>query len=187
MKTIISAIGFVILLLGIAPIVTAVPNSNSIIEDDIEYYIQTDKSIYDLGENVNIFYRVSNLTNQDIILGDVIDDPFAYYDFRVTQGDNWMWRYPFFSGVMETIYFSLESYEIKEFQTFWNMTNDNGTPLQIYDDFPVDPGFYNVVGEVALWPKSERLPVSVSINVIPEPTTLLLLGLGAVILRKRKK
>jgi hypothetical protein len=36
-------------------------NSNSIVQDDIEYYIQTNKAVYDLGENVEMLYRVTNL------------------------------------------------------------------------------------------------------------------------------
>jgi len=33
-------------------------NSNSITQNNIEYYMQTDKSVYDLGENVEMLYRV---------------------------------------------------------------------------------------------------------------------------------
>ncbi len=41
-------------------------NSNSIVEDDIEYYMQTDKDVYDLGENVEMLYRVTNLGSEDV-------------------------------------------------------------------------------------------------------------------------
>jgi hypothetical protein len=178
MRTIISAIALAVLILGIAQIAIAEIDSNSIINNGVQYYIQTDKSIYELGENVNILYRVSNLTNENIILGDAAPDPLAYYDFRVTQNDNHIWRYPYLTPVLELTDFSLEPYEIKEFQTAWNMMNDNGTIWPITDDFPVSPGVYNVLGEVALWPKTDRIPVSVSIDIVPEPATLLLLGTG---------
>ena len=172
---------------GIAPFALADINSNSIINNGVEYYIQTDKSVYDLGGNVNILYRVSNLTAENVILGDVIDDPPAYYDFRVTQGDNRIWRYPYMSGVMEPTYFSLGPYETKEFQTFWDMMNYNGTFVEEYDDFLVSPGMYNVVGEVALWPKSDRIPVNVSVEIIPEPSSLLLFGAGLIGLLARNR
>jgi hypothetical protein len=178
MKTIISVITLAVLVLGTTQIAIAEIDSNSIIQGGVEYYIQTDKSVYELGENVNILYRVSNLTDEDMLLWYVIDDPLAYYDFRVTQNDNQIWRYPYMSPVLGVGGMLLEPYEIKEFQTFWNMMNDNGTIWPTTDDFPVSPGFYNVVGEVALWPKTGRIPVSVSINIVPEPSSLLLFGAG---------
>jgi hypothetical protein len=45
---------------------SATVNSNSIIQDDIEYYIQTDKSVYNLGEDVEMLYRVTNLRSEDV-------------------------------------------------------------------------------------------------------------------------
>ena len=41
-------------------------NSNSIVQDDIEYYIQTDKSVYSLGEEVEMLYRITNLGQESI-------------------------------------------------------------------------------------------------------------------------
>ena len=35
-------------------------NSNSFIKENIEYYIQTDKKDYKLGENVGMLYGVTN-------------------------------------------------------------------------------------------------------------------------------
>ena len=60
------------------------------------------------------------------------------------------------------------------------MMNDNGTPFQEYDDFFVSPRSYNVVGEVALSFGYERVPLSVSIEIIPEPCSIALLGMGFV-------
>jgi hypothetical protein len=56
----------VVLVLGTAQVAKAnLVNSNSIIQDGIEYYIQTDKFVYDLGENVEILYRVTNLRDEE--------------------------------------------------------------------------------------------------------------------------
>jgi len=45
--------------------VEAVPvNSNSVIKDGIEYYIETDKAVYELGEDVELFFRMTNLTDE---------------------------------------------------------------------------------------------------------------------------
>lgn len=75
-------------------------NSNSKVIDGIEYYVQTDKSVYTLGENVEILFRVSNLGDNSLTLGQVIADPLAYYDFRIKQGDNPIWQYPYLSVVL---------------------------------------------------------------------------------------
>jgi hypothetical protein len=186
MKMTFSAIALAVLVLWITPVAIAEIDSNSIIDNGVEYYIQTDKSVYNLGENVNILYRVSNLTDENIFLSTVIDDPLAYYDFRVTQNDNHIWRYPYMSPVLGFGGIFFEPYETKEFQTIWNMMNDNGTLIETYDDFLVSPGIYNVIGEVALFPEEQRVPVSVSIDIVPEPSTLFLLALGGLtLLRKR--
>ena len=144
-------------------------NSNSIVEDNIEYYIQTDKAIYDLGDNVEMLFRVTNLADTDVVLGEVIADPLAYYDFRIMQDGSQIWEYPYMSVVLAFGPFDLGSYESKEFQTVWNMMNDNGTPWLPDDDFPVSAGIYEVVGELDLI-SGERVPVSVSIEIIPEPS-----------------
>src|SRR4030042_1257465 len=67
MKNVILTIWFVVLVLGIAPIVMAVPvNSNAIVLDDVEYYIQTDKAVYILGQDVLMLYRITNLGSEDV-------------------------------------------------------------------------------------------------------------------------
>jgi len=161
-------------------------NSNSIVQDDIEYYIQTNKSVYDLGEEVGMLYRVTNLGDTDVVLGEVIADPLAYYDFRIMQDGSQIWEYPYMSVVLGFGPFDLGPYESKEFQTVWNMMNDNGTPWLPDDDFPVSPGIYEVVGELDFI-SGERVPVSVSIEVIPEPASLLLMAIGIVVVRVKHR
>jgi len=43
-------------------------NSNSIIKDNIKYYIQTDKKIYNLGEEVEMHYKVTNLGSKEVTI-----------------------------------------------------------------------------------------------------------------------
>ncbi len=40
-------------------------NSKTVIEDGIEYYVKTDKSVYELGEHTAILYRIANLTDEE--------------------------------------------------------------------------------------------------------------------------
>ena len=47
------------------PVKSEPVNSNSIIKDNIEYYIQTDKSVYKLGEKVEMLYRVTNKRGEE--------------------------------------------------------------------------------------------------------------------------
>lgn len=77
----------------------------------------------------------------------------------------------------------------KEFQTTWNMMNNNGSRYNTNDDFFVNPDIYDFFGEIALWPIDLRIPVSVSIDVVPEPATLLLFGTGFIVVlaHSRKK
>jgi len=165
-------------------------NPNSVVEDGIEYYLQTDKAVYDLGENVEMLYRVTNLTENPVDIGDVLIGPWC--DFFVTDDDNtdiWQWmRVPPPSG-WEMLH--LEPYESKELQITWDMISDNATPWVSDDDYPIGPGSYRITGELKLSGaySDRKVPVSVSIEVIPEPASMLLLGTGLLILliHKRKK
>jgi hypothetical protein len=89
--------------------------------------------------------------------------------------------------VLGNISYDLGPYESEEFQTTWNMMNDNGTVRQLDDDSLVSMGMYDVVGELSLLLGGERVPVSVSIEVIPEPSSLLLFGAGFLVLSARKR
>jgi len=166
-------------------------DSNSIVRDGIEYYVQTNKSVYILGESVEILYRVTNLTDNPVSIGEKsLFSP--DYDVIITDdGDAKVWQYiltlPPPPTPPETTMFHLEPYESKEYQTTWDLTNDNGTSDRI-DDFPVDPGMYNITGELNLYFWEEIVPVSVSVEIIPEPTAITLLGAGflGIILARKK-
>ncbi|MHC4308423.1 MAG: PEP-CTERM sorting domain-containing protein [Planctomycetota bacterium] len=173
-----------ILFMTVSAKAALVDSNSSIVVDNIEYYMQTNKSVYDLGENVEMLYRVTNLGDEDVTLGSVAADQLAYYDFRIMQDGSQIWEYPYLSIVPAFGSFSLGPYESKAGQTIWNMMNDNGT-LPTDDDFPINPGIYDVIGELDLI-SGERVPVSVSIEVIPEPATLLLFGLGMLLVKTRR-
>ncbi|MBW8039652.1 MAG: PEP-CTERM sorting domain-containing protein [Planctomycetes bacterium] len=173
-----------ILFMTVSAKATLVDSNSFIVVDNIEYYMQTNKSVYDLGENVEMLYRVTNLGDEDVTLGSVVSDSLAYYEFRIMQDGIQIWSYPYLSVVLGFTAFHLGPYESKEGQTIWNMMNDNGT-LPTDDDFPVNPGIYDVIGELDLI-SGERVPVSVSIEIIPEPATILLLGLGVLLLKRRR-
>ena len=64
-------------------------DSNSIIEDDIEYYLQTDKAVYDLGENVELLYRITNLSDGDVTFS---FPHFPEWNFWVEKDGEHIWR-----------------------------------------------------------------------------------------------
>jgi hypothetical protein len=181
MKTIILATGFAVLL-GIAPIATATLNSNSIVQYGIEYYVQTDKSIYELGENVEMLYRVTNLRDEDVTFhfgGSPV------WNFWVEKnGENIWTAVESWYGVL--VDFTLSPGESKEFP--------DGNPPYIWDmrdseDNLINVGEYDVIGGLdggAPEPDYDSM-VSVPIIVVPEPSSLaLLLGCIFYLTRKRR-
>jgi hypothetical protein len=182
MKTVISAIVLATLLFGIAPIAIAVPNSNSIIEDGIEYYTQTNKSIYNLGEDVEMLFRVTNLRSEDVLIGCSRSGEF---NFLVEKNDDAIWAaahwFVWFSPGVE-----LSVGESKNISYTWDMINDN--------DSLVDPGIYDVVGVMynESWNYYNHgnpyaTEVAVPIIVVPEPASFFLLSLGCFLLKKGRK
>jgi hypothetical protein len=178
-------VGLVILALVIPAKATLV-TSNSIIVDDIEYYTQTNKSVYDLGEDVEMLHRVTNLGVEDIMFQFITQ---AQCSFEVWDAETIIWWWPKYASQSGSS-FTLQPGEFKEFLTDWDMMNDNGTP-EIYDNFLVSPGIYYVSGQLknpfrtipdGVTPES----VSVSIEIIPEPATILLFGLGVLLVKARK-
>lgn len=181
MKTTISAIALVVLVLGTAQQAMATLNSNSTVEDGIEYYVQTDKSVYNLGENVEMLYRVTNLRDEDVTFG------FPHspvWNFWVKRDEEYIWR-AINGWYAKPTEFTLSPGESKEFPAFsspyvWDM-RDNENNLVTVGGCSVIGGFH--AGSEGY----EYSKVAVPIQIIPEPATLLLLTIGAVWIRVVKR
>ena len=168
------------LVLGTVQIAMATPNSNTVIRDDIEYYIQTDKSAYNLGEDVEMMYRVTNLRDENVTFN---FSHFPVYQFWVEQDGEQIWN-AIGSRLPVLLELTLLPGESREFP-------DDFPPPFIWDmkvngNF-VDPGTYNVIGGLYDGPgKYDYAKVAVSIDIIPEPSTLILFGVGfSQIIRKK--
>lgn len=156
-------------------------NSNSIIKDNIEYYMQTDKSVYDLGENVEMLYRVKNLSEEEVLFG---FGQSPVWNFWVDKdGENIFTAVKGWWNVYSE--FTLTPGESKEFiddnsPYIWNM-KDNGGNL-------VTLGMYNVTGGL-FSPRGyyDYTKVLVDIEIVPEPTTIGLLVAGGIALALSKK
>jgi len=152
-------------------------NSNSVIEDGIEYYIETDKVVYDLGEDVEILYRITNLRDEELRVRGLA----PVQDFFVAQEEGQdfkeMWRWGWFNNPSTgPSVLSLEPNESDAISDIWPQTDWNGT-FDIKDDFQVVPGRYRISGVVN---RIER--VNVDINIIPEPCSLVLFATSMSIL-----
>ena len=164
---------------GIVILASAVPakatlvDSNSIVQDGIEYYIQTDKAVYDLGEDVEILYRITNLTDQKwqvwgvgslrIIL--VAPKGAEWFD-RI-----WEWFEPAPPG---TTGLTLEPDEFAEVSAVWPQVDMQGTPVVPGDDTQVPPGIYTITAR--LMPTDTN--VVLDVTIVPEPCSLILFVVG---------
>jgi len=134
--------------------------SNFVIKDGIEYYMQTDKAVYSLGEKVKMMYRVTNLSNQDVTFW-FANQQQSY--FKVSDGATIIWYRPhqFLPAVSE---FTLGPGEFKGYFEQWSMVNER-------TGNPVTPGIYDITG--ALFsvkdPAKRHVPVSVQIEIMAEP------------------
>jgi len=180
MKTRVSLIIAVVIVFGLAGMARAtLADSNSIVKDNIEYYVQTDKSVYDLGEDVQVLYRVTNLRDVEWRFNYI--PPIVDILVAAEEGGNfneiwnWGWDKIYPAG---PVVFQLEPNESAEISGIWPQINLNGS-VEPEDHTPVSPGIYRTSG--VFYPTDSS--VAVDIAIIPEPTTFLLLGLGGLLLR----
>ncbi len=142
-----------------------------------------------MGENAEILYRVTNVTENHIYLGEGPSWPFCYDSIIKDDADNVVWLWPGYRTTVPPIPFALDADSSRESERLWNLMNDNGTFELPSDDFPVPPGLYTVTGELYFYSFYEKVPVSVSIEIIPEPCSVVLVGTGfmGIILARKKR
>ena len=157
-------------------------NSNSIVLNDVEYYIQTDKPVYNLGENVQILYRVTNLGDEDVTFSPL---PRPEWNFWVEKDGEHIWRAvnTWYGSITE---FTLSSGESKEFPAFsspyvWDMRDDEDNLINI-GEYEVIGGFDAGTAENYYYSR-----VAVPITIVPEPGSLVLFAAGLPILKYFRK
>jgi len=176
MKTKIVLMVVVLALSGITKKAIAA-NSNFIIEDDIKYYIQTNKFKYDLGENVEMLYEITNLGSEAITFN------FSYtpeWNFWVkNNNENLVFQAVTGWWAMGTS-FTLQPNDNKDFSYIWDMKNAEGHLVEL--------GAYTVIGGLdANMGEYGYTQVPVGIDIIPEPTSVFLLSIGVLGIIKRNR
>jgi len=170
--------------------VTVPVSSNSVVEDGIEYYMQTDKSVYDLGEDVEMLYRVTNLREEDTVFWFSHGPEYRQCDFIVEKDGETIWDTTHWPVTWAMTEFVLEPLESKEYIQLWDMTYNEGWKRGDPRGNEVTPGNYDITGVLSYSPSFERyVPVTVQIQVIPEPATFGLIGIGlaSLLTRRRRK
>ncbi|MBA7485945.1 hypothetical protein ES707_21497 [subsurface metagenome] len=113
-------------------------DSNSIVKDNVEYYMQTDKAVYDLGENVEMLYRVTNLGSEDVRFDFYCGPIGDRCDYIVEKDGERIWDNLFRPVTWAFTSFTLGPLESYEYTKIWGMIYKNGDRIL--------PGNYNITG-----------------------------------------
>jgi hypothetical protein len=132
-------------------------NSNSVVEGDIEYYMQTDKPVYSLGENVKMMYRLTNLSHINSVTFEFRN--MQQWFFEVRKGTARIWAWPKWVNPALS-QFTLYPGDVRGYLKEWDMMNDNTGTI-------VTPGTYDVIG--SLLSLQRYVPVSVQIRIVEGP------------------
>jgi len=138
---------------------------------DLEYVVETDSTIYSLGQTVDIVHRVTNIFDVDVSI-QLNNEP--GFDVWAMMNDDQIWSY--YSAFAPNVWsLTLEPGEVLEYHYEWDMTDHEGGLVQS--------------GQYAIWGivYGDGLNVSTPITVVPEPATLFLLCGGMIgMLAKRR-
>lgn len=139
----------------------------------VEVSVATDKPTYQLNEEVTVFVTAYNPNSETVTLNGGI--PFASYVMDGTY--NWAdWHTSPLPVIIPLTIQPNDSFT-------WNMTHD----AQEMQRYPLAIGVHTVIGEVLaieLIGDGESAPLE--FEVIPEPTTILLMVIGVLGARARK-
>ena len=183
-----AAIFVIVLISGVNAQATIIyTNSNFRIEDEIQYTVMTDKAIYQLGDHVYMQCQVTNLSaTEEKLLWSANMPPYTFN--IIDQGDNLVISYP---GIYLPVVlkFPIQPLETKIYPEPWSSQPDGLIwDMKEWDGNIVDLGVYEVYAiPPVLFPPVSSSIISVPIQIIPEPTSLVLLSLGLLLVKKKKR
>ncbi len=156
--------------------------TNSIVVDEIEYYLQVDKATYSLGEDVDFLFRVTNLGDEVLRIG----TSYPIMDIIVYEKEgelynqiwNWSWDKIFPTG---PVIFELQPNQSVELNDVWGQIDLNNS-TNPEDHTLVSPGSFRISG--FLNPTDTN--VALDIVIIPEPTSFLIFLTGGILYLRKK-
>jgi hypothetical protein len=189
-RKIIEVIALTIMMCYATSVNATAANWNATEVNDIEYYIQTDKSTYSLGENVEILYRVTNLRDEEWTFSYMppVQDVLVAADEGGVSDTVWFWSW---DGIWPTgpKVFHLEPNGSVELDGVWSQIDLNDS-WEVGDDTQVLPGIYEIGGRIGSSAFNDTISnslVTLEITIIPEPTSLAIFFTGLSILITRRK
>ncbi len=161
-------------------------NWNSKVEYGIEYYIETDKAVYELGESIEFLYKVTNVTDENVL---IYCSQSNELNIMIRNSEEETIGLLFWVWLQHSLGVRLSPGESRALSGYSSdMTDPAGHPIEP-SDF-LEPGNYQVVGIIYnqgwnLYQEGKYVPteVTVEIMIIPEPATFAFVLGGVGLLR----
>ena len=179
-----------LVLAGCAREARAIPVDANAVEEGLEYYIRIDKGVYDLGETIEMLHRLTNVGDQTLNVCD-LDLYTMSLELTRPEGDilfapAWITQ-PMPPGFPNIITLNPGEYAERR----WYITlSEWGIDGQVVEEPFATVGHYSITSEYDNSFASEGplslVPDALDFAIIPEPATLLLLGLGGLALVRKR-
>jgi len=138
----------------------------------LEISVATDKQVYQRGETVEVYVSLYNPTAEAITI--YVGYPIATY----LMDDIYFWHQNKVFPAVLLPPISIEGYQ----SLTWQLNHD----VKELEDYPLGAGIHSVIGYVYSNETIGQHSDAVNFEVIPEPTTLSLFALGAVLLKRKR-
>lgn len=138
----------------------------------LQITVDTDKDVYQAGENVHVYVTAHNLSTEQVVLHFGISLKASY---EMDQIYNWVENKGYYPATSSLRIDAGSSYT-------WELTHG---PTELFE-YPLNPGLHSVIGKILASELMGEKSASTQFMVIPEPITITLLCFGAFLIRQQK-